>query len=150
MSEGRVLGRGRPQHALCCPCGRTDIIALGLCGTCYTLKRQDEAYFGGLREQVLERDGRRCRICGRPAKGKRSIAVHHRKPGVSTMESMITLCLAHHAMVTRTQMLCKEWPKLLRTLWREQHPDAHEQTPLDFATKKTPVISVSLFPEVES
>jgi len=25
--------------------------------TCYTLKRQDEEYFGGLREQVLKRDG---------------------------------------------------------------------------------------------
>jgi hypothetical protein len=25
-------------------------LALGLCSTCYTLKRQDEEYFGGLRE----------------------------------------------------------------------------------------------------
>jgi hypothetical protein len=45
------------QTAICCPCGNEKILALGLCGTCYTLKRQDAEYFGGLREQVLERDG---------------------------------------------------------------------------------------------
>ena len=44
---------------------------------------------------------------------------------------MITLCLAHHAMVTRTLVLLEDWPKLLRVLWREQHPEAHEQTALD-------------------
>ena len=26
--------------------------ALGLCATCYTLKQQDEEYFGGLREAI--------------------------------------------------------------------------------------------------
>ncbi len=31
------------------------IVAFGLCPTCYSLKRQDQEYFGGLREQVLER-----------------------------------------------------------------------------------------------
>jgi hypothetical protein len=45
------------QRALHCRCGREKILALGLCATCYTLKRQDDEYFGGLREQVLERDG---------------------------------------------------------------------------------------------
>ena len=29
------------QRPLCCPCGRAEILALGLCPTCYTLKRQD-------------------------------------------------------------------------------------------------------------
>jgi hypothetical protein len=43
------------------PCGRPEILPLGLCPTCYTLKRQDEEYFGGLREAVLERDGYRAR-----------------------------------------------------------------------------------------
>ena len=47
---------------------------------------------------------------------------------------MITLCLAHHAMVTRTLVLLEDWPELLRVLWREQHPGAHEQTVFDFAT----------------
>jgi hypothetical protein len=27
------------------------------------MKRQDDEYFGGLREAVLERDGYRCRVC---------------------------------------------------------------------------------------
>jgi hypothetical protein len=40
------------QRALHCRCGRENILALGLCATCYTLKRQDDEYFGGLREQV--------------------------------------------------------------------------------------------------
>jgi hypothetical protein len=44
------------QKTLHCPCGRQKVIALGLCASCYNLKRQDEEYFGGLREQVLERD----------------------------------------------------------------------------------------------
>ena len=48
------------QTAICCPCGKEKILALGLCATCYTLKRQDDEYFGGLREQVLERDGYAC------------------------------------------------------------------------------------------
>jgi len=42
------------QRALHCRCGREKILALGLCATCYTLKRQHDEYFGGLREQVLE------------------------------------------------------------------------------------------------
>jgi hypothetical protein len=50
------------QTAICCPCGNERILALGLCATCYTLKRQDAEYFGGLREQVLERDGYACRV----------------------------------------------------------------------------------------
>jgi hypothetical protein len=39
------------QTAICCPCGNEKILALGLCATCCTLKRQDAEYFGGLREQ---------------------------------------------------------------------------------------------------
>jgi hypothetical protein len=42
------------QRAMLCRCGNAKILALGLCSTCYTLKRQDEEYFGGLREQVLD------------------------------------------------------------------------------------------------
>jgi hypothetical protein len=55
--------------------------------------------------------------------------------------------LGPHAMVTRTQMLCKEWPELLRVLWREQHPEAHEQTILNFAVKPVSLKLVPLFPE---
>jgi hypothetical protein len=37
------------QKTLHCPCGRLKVVALGLCASCYNLKRQDEEYFGGLR-----------------------------------------------------------------------------------------------------
>jgi hypothetical protein len=80
------MGKGRTQLALCCPCGRPEILALGLCPTCYTLKRQVEEYFGGLRQAVLDRDGYHCRGCGAPGREKRSIIVHHRVPGVFHVE----------------------------------------------------------------
>jgi len=76
------------QLAMACRCGQTKILALGLCSTCYTLKRHDEEYFGGLREDVLERDGYACRVCGASGRDKRSITVHHRVPGVSKLGSL--------------------------------------------------------------
>ncbi len=117
------------QRALCCPCGRTDVLALGLCGTCYTLRRQDEEYFGGLREQVLRRDGYRCRVCDGLKPG-----VHHRVPGVSKLHLMIALCAGCHAKVHRTKGMLStvDVPPLLLVLWREQHPDGHEQSFLEF------------------
>ena len=135
------------QRSICCPCGNDKVLALGLCATCYTLKRQDEEYFGGQREAVLARDGNRCAVpgCTTLKRGKRSIAVHHRKPRNSDPKLMITLCLACHAKVTRTQYLKREWPALLRVLWREQHPKAHEQTTLDFVEKKARARNVPLF-----
>jgi hypothetical protein len=119
------------QRAMLCRCGNAKILALGLCATCYTLKRQDEEYYGGLREAVLDRDERRCRAC--PNLERHKMAVHHRVPGVSKLELMITLCLACHAKVTRTRFLDGDWPELLRVLWREQHPEGKEQLflPLD-------------------
>ena len=42
------------QRVMHCPCGNAKVLALGLCATCYTLNRQDEEYFGGLREAVLD------------------------------------------------------------------------------------------------
>lgn len=126
------MKRGR-QHGLHCPCGRAKITALGLCATCYSLKRQDREYFGGLREQVLARDRKRCRACGTPGTGKRTLAVHHRRPGVSALPLLITLCPGCHARVTHTLVLAHDWPELLRVLWREQHPHAHEQRRLNFA-----------------
>jgi hypothetical protein len=107
------MGQGRVQLALCCPCGRPEILALGLCATCYTLKRQDEEYFGGLREAVLARDGYRCRGCGAPGREKHSIIVHHRVPGVSKLELMISLCPGCHAKVERTKMVLAEMNPLL-------------------------------------
>jgi len=40
------------QRSMHCRCGNQKILAHGLCPTCYTLKRQAEEYFGGLREVV--------------------------------------------------------------------------------------------------
>ncbi len=52
------------QRSICCPYGNDKVLVLGLCATCYTLKRQDEEYFGGKREEVLVRDGHRCAVPG--------------------------------------------------------------------------------------
>ena len=73
------------QRRMHCPCGRAKMLARGLCATCYSLRRQDDEYFGGLREAVLDRDGRRCRVCDAPGGRKRSLAVHHRVPGRSEL-----------------------------------------------------------------
>ena len=137
------------QRVLHCGCGDPKVVKRGLCATCYTLKRQDEEYFGGLREAVLERDGRMCRVCAELPEIERLCvglppSVHHRVPGRSKLHLMITLCSAHHAMVTRTTVLLKEWPQLLRVLWREQHPGAHEQTNLNFRLPPPPAQQSSL------
>lgn len=95
------------QTAICCPCGNEKILALGLCATCYTLKRQDAEYFGGLREQVLERDGYACRVCGDPDPG-----VHHREPGKSVLHLMIALCAGCHAKVHRTRVVLRSFRPL--------------------------------------
>ncbi len=61
------------QWAMHCRCGHPKILAVGLCSTCYTLKRQDEECFGGLREAVLKRDDHRCRVCGKPGAGSEAL-----------------------------------------------------------------------------
>ena len=103
-----------------------------MCAVCYTLRRQDEAYFGGLREAVLRRDAYCCRVCGASGKGKRAITVHHRVPGQSTLALMISLCPGCHAKVHRTQVVLTRMPLLLLELWREQHPGGQEQTLFQF------------------
>ena len=139
------------QIVMHCPCGNTNVLAKGLCSTCYTLKRQDEEYFGGHREEVLKRDDYRCRVpgCVTVKRGKRSVAVHHRAPGNSDPAKMLTLCLACHAKVTRTFYVQDDWPEFLRVLWREQHPEGHEQVTLNFAVKSPPDRNVPLFEGVE-
>ena len=57
---------------------------------------------------------------------------------------MITLCLGHHAMVTRTLVLLEDWPELLRVLWREQHPNTHAQRALNFAVLDPPAQQTKL------
>lgn len=142
--------RAAIQRSLYCRCGRGKLLALGLCATCYTLKRQDEEYFGGLREQVLKRDSYCCRVCGASGRGKRSIVVHHRMPGVSRLPLMISLCPACHAVVSRTRVMRRPMPALLLKLWREQHPDGHEQTSLSFEYADVVAAPVPLFTSHET
>jgi hypothetical protein len=138
------------QRSMHCRCGNPKILAHGLCATCYTLKRQDEEYFGGLRETVLKRDGYCCQVCGASGSTKRSIVVHHRKPGVSVLALMIALCLRCHAKVHRTKMLISRTPvpPLLLQLWREQHPNGQEQNFLDFHVQSESYERVRLFVDV--
>lgn len=133
------------QRAMHCRCGREKILAHGLCATCYTLKRQDAERFGGLREQVLERDGYACRVCGSSGTDKRSIIVHHRVPGVSLLHLMISLCPACHAKVHRLQAVLEPMTSLLLELWREQHPQGQEQFALDFEKRGPMALAVPLF-----
>lgn len=138
------MGRQK-QRALYCRCGREKILANGMCAVCYTLRRQDSEYFGGLRELVLGRDGYACRVCGASGSGKRSITVHHRKPGRSVLHLMIALCPACHAKVHRTRAVVSQMPPLLLALWREQHPHGHEQGTLDFRVQEVAAIPMPLF-----
>ena len=137
------------QIVLHCPCGNAKVLAKGLCATCYTLKRQDEEYFGGHREEVLKRDDFRCRVpgCTTTKRGKRSIAVHHREPGNSDPGKMLTLCLRCHAKVTRTHYVQDDWPEFLRVLWREQHPGGQEQHSLQFNVNAPAPRMLRLFTE---
>lgn len=133
------------QQVMHCPCGNVKVLALGLCATCYTLRRQDEEYFGGLREIVLQRDGYRCRVCDASGRDKRSITVHHRVPGKSLLRLMLSLCPGCHAKVHRTQTVMEEMPRLFLELWREQHPDGHEQTMLCFVEPSPQAEPLPLF-----
>ena len=116
-----------------------------LCGICYTLRWQDGRYFAGLREAVLARDGYRCRVCDAPGRAKRSILVHHRVPGKSSLPLMIALCPGCHARVHRTQAALRAMPSLLRELWREQHPQGPEQRQLDFSAVRPRSETARLF-----
>ena len=133
------------QRVMHCPCGKPKVLALGLCATCYTLKRQDEEYFGGLRESVLERDGYRCRVCDASGRDKRSIIVHHRVPGKSVMSLMLSLCPSCHAKIHHTKAALSAMPPLLLKLWRELHPKGHEQVQLDFTPEEPAARIVHLF-----
>jgi hypothetical protein len=132
------------QQGIFCPCGRSEILALGLCSSCYSMKRQDDEKYGGLREAVLTRDGRRCRACHNIE--RRKLCVHHRVPGASKLDLMITLCTACHAIVERTQMVLGEMTTLLLVLWREKHPEGYEQLYLPLDSELTVKKGQVLFP----
>lgn len=123
------------QTAMHCPCGRVKILALGLCSTCYTLKRQDAEHFGGLPEAVLEGDGYCCRVCDASVRGKRKIFVHHRVPGESVLNLMIALCPGCYAKIHRTKAALAIMPPLLLKLWREQNLTGRSRSPLISAAR---------------
>jgi hypothetical protein len=77
------------------------------------------------------------------------VAVHHREPGNSDPAKMRTLCLSCHAKVSRTFYLQEDWPEFLRVLWREQHPEGHEQEALNFVVSVSPATNVPLFEDLE-
>jgi hypothetical protein len=97
------------QRVICCPCGREKILALGLCATCNTLERQDEVYFGVIGRRLLREMAISTEFLVKHAS---NVASGHwrctiRVRGNNNRDLMITLCLGHHAMATRTQMLRK-------------------------------------------
>jgi len=61
--------------------------------------RLDPKSYGGLHRQILQRDGRRCQICGT----MQNLQVHHLQlrshAGSDQEENLITLCAACHAGV---------------------------------------------------
>jgi hypothetical protein len=69
------------------------------------------------------------------------------RSGKSVLHLMISLCPGCHAKVHRTKAVLSAMPPLLLKLWREQHPKGHEQTVLDFTTKKPMATRVPLFVE---
>jgi hypothetical protein len=126
---GRFQGLRRPregnsrQLALFCPCGALPPLTAGFCKSCYWRSRHSLRFYGGHREEVLERDGRRCRACG----SERWVGIHHRKPGDNHPSFLITVCAGCHAQVHRLLSICKWIPALLVELWVEQHPGAPVQ-----------------------
>jgi hypothetical protein len=68
----------------------------------------------------------------------------NRYNGKSVLRLMISLCPGCHAKVHRTIAVLTEMPLLLLELWREQHPQGHEQTILDFKSEKPAASPVPL------
>jgi len=123
----------RVKASCVCACGSLDVVARAMCPRCLARQHHDKEYFGGYREQVLARDGWICQGCFyRPSQQDRDfIVVHHRVPGLSRPELMISLCAACHAIVERLHVLRSWLPPQLVILWREQHPDAAYQLQFD-------------------
>jgi hypothetical protein len=114
------------QESLLCGCG-AEASPGGLCQRCERRERHSRENFDGLLDDVLRRDGFRCRVCGEV--DREQLVGHHRKPGVNSMAHLITLCRCCHARIHRT------WRpsflflsiELLRRLWREVNQDLAEQ-----------------------
>jgi hypothetical protein len=99
-----------------CSCGIRPPEKAGFCLPCYHARWHSLRWFGGHREEVLARDGYRCRVCAGT-----DIIVHHRMP-LEDPAWMITLCAGCHARVHRLRAIDRWVPELLLVLWSEQHP----------------------------
>ena len=124
----------RIQAVFMCACGSLEVVAKGMCPRCLARQHHDQKYFGGYREMVLERDSWTCQGClYRPKQEDRDyIVVHHRVPGISKPEVMISLCAACHAIVERMKAVRVWLPPQLIILWREKHPEAAYQLQFPF------------------
>jgi NMD protein affecting ribosome stability and mRNA decay len=123
-------GNSRPdprQRALFCRCGALPPLTRGLCTSCYWKWRHSLRFYGGQPEEVLERDGDRCRACG----SERWVGIHHRRPGDNRPSFLITICAACHAQVYRLLSIWKWVPALLAELWAEQPPGAPVQLQIE-------------------
>jgi hypothetical protein len=114
---------------LFCPCGQDLPAIAGLCRRCYRRLANSRFRFGGLREEILERDGQACRTRGA---GER-LHVHHRKPGINDRELLITVCATCHARLHRPASIRIWIPEPLALLWEEQHPGVAVQLELPVA-----------------
>lgn len=90
-------------------------------------------------------DGYHCRVCDASGRNKRTIIVHHRRPGRSVLNLMLSLCPSCHAKVDRTRAVLSAMPSLLLESWREQHPEGYEQVLLEFTSTKPAAKLVPLF-----
>jgi 5-methylcytosine-specific restriction endonuclease McrA len=124
----RARQRSSRQKTLFCSCGMAIPVIAGLCSRCYRARAHSRFYFGGYRQAVLHRDGFRCRSCGAEGAGQKretacpQLHVHHRVPGRSEPDLLITLCAACHARLHRLLALRHWIPEALVPLWQEQHP----------------------------
>jgi hypothetical protein len=132
-----------------CPCGIAKVLAKGLCSTCYTLRRQDEEYFGGHREAVLKRDEYRCRARVDDCEARKALdrgtsqGSGEQRP-CEDADAVLAVSCKGDAHVLRPRRLAG----VLASLWREQHPEGHEQSTLDFATTEPQAKNVLLFKEM--
>ena len=109
------------QLPLFCRCGRPSGQNRH-CRACYDRRQHSLRFFGGLREQILERDRFRCSAC----RTRSRLLVHHRDQH-NQPRSLITLCVRCHMRIHRSLAL-RLWlaGRLLR-LWREMHRADPEQ-----------------------
>ncbi len=109
MSESgltsRASNRRLRQIILWCRCGSPKLASRGLCATCYAREQHDRRCYGGHRAAVVSRDGRFCRACAQPCLAPASLVVHHRRPGVSRLPLLVSLCRGCHARVHRLRAI---------------------------------------------